>query len=434
MAAHTPHPPRPSHEPRPDSGQPDAERPPVTTPVALPVTIEDVREAHKMLSGVARATAMEGSRYLSGLVGAPVHLKCENLQRTGSFKIRGAYVRIAGLSAEERAAGVVAASAGNHAQGVALAASLLGVRSTVFMPVGAPLPKVAATREYGAEVRLHGHVVDETLAAAEEYARETGAVFIHPFDHRDIIAGQGTVGLEILEQCPEVRTIVVGIGGGGLAAGIALAVKALRPDVKVVGVQAAGAACYPPSLAAGHPVAIEGLSTMADGIKVGRPGDVPFGIIERLVDEVRTVSEDDLSSALLLCLERAKLVVEPAGASPVAALLADPRSFEGPVVAVLSGGNVDPLLMQRILRFGMAAGGRYLSLRLRLTDRPGALENLLGVLTVVDANILDVGHVRTDPRLGLTEVEVELHLETKGPEHCGEVRTALAEAGYVVLE
>lgn len=398
------------------------------------ITVDDVRAAHKMLSGVARATAMEGSRYLSGLVGAPVHLKCENLQRTGSFKIRGAYVRIAGLSAEERAAGVVAASAGNHAQGVALAASLLGVRSTVFMPVGAPLPKVAATREYGAEVRLHGQVVDETLAAAQEYARQTGAVFIHPFDHRDIIAGQGTVGLEILEQCPEVRTIVVGVGGGGLAAGIAIAVKALRPDVKVIGVQAAGAACYPPSLAVGHPVAIEALSTMADGIKVGRPGEVTFEIVRRLVDEVRTVSEDQLSSALLLCLERAKVVVEPAGASPVAALLAEPESFEGPVVAVLSGGNVDPLLMQRILRFGMAAGGRYLSLRLRLTDRPGALETMLGVLTMVDANVLDIGHVRTDPRLGLTEVEVELHLETQGPAHCDEVRTALREAGYVVAE
>ncbi|WP_310714968.1 threonine ammonia-lyase [Streptomyces lydicus] len=403
-------------------------------PAAAPITVDDVREAHKMLSGVSRATAMEGSRYLSGLVGAPVHLKCENLQRTGSFKIRGAYVRIAGLSAEERAAGVVAASAGNHAQGVALAASLLGVRSTVFMPVGAPLPKVAATREYGAEVRLQGQVVDETLAAAEEYARETGAVFIHPFDHRDIIAGQGTVGLEILEQCPEVRTIVVGVGGGGLAAGIALVVKTLRPDVRVVGVQAAGAACYPPSLAAGRPVAVEKLSTMADGIKVGRPGEVPFGIVQGMVDEVRTVSEDQLSSALLLCLERAKLVVEPAGASSVAALLAAPESFEGPVVAVLSGGNVDPLLLQRILRFGMAAGGRYLSLRLRLTDRPGALETLLTVLTAVDANVLDIGHVRTDPRLGLTEVEVELHLETKGPEHCDEVRAALADAGYAVAE
>lgn len=406
-----------------------------STADSLPtVTLDDVRGAQKMLSGVARMTAMEGSRYLSGLVGAPVHLKCENLQRTGSFKLRGAYVRIAGLLPEERAAGVVAASAGNHAQGVAHASSLLGVRSTVFMPVGAPLPKVAATRDYGAEVRLHGQVVDETLAAAQEYAHETGAVFIHPFDHPDIIAGQGTVGLEILEQCPEVRTIVVGIGGGGLAAGVAVAVKALRPDVKVIGVQAAGAAAYPPSLEAGRPVSIPYPATMADGIKVGRPGDVPFQLVEELVDEVRTVSEDELSSALLLCLERAKLVVEPAGASPVAALLSDPHSFEGPVVAVLSGGNVDPLLMQRILRHGMAAAGRYLSLRLRLTDRPGALATLLGVLSVVDANVLDVSHVRTDPRLGLTEAEVELHLETKGPVHCAEVGAALRDAGYLVID
>ncbi|MFJ4830344.1 threonine ammonia-lyase [Streptomyces sp. NPDC088747] len=398
------------------------------------VTLDDVRGAQKMLAGVARMTAMEGSRYLSQLVGAPVHLKCENLQRTGSFKLRGAYVRIAGLLPEERAAGVVAASAGNHAQGVALASALLGVRSTVFMPTGAPLPKVAATREYGAEVRLHGQVVDETLRAAQEYAERTGAVFIHPFDHPDIIAGQGTVGLEILEQCPEVRTIVVGIGGGGLAAGIAIAVKALRPDVRIVGVQAAGAAAYPPSLAAGRPLSIENPATMADGIKVGRPGDVPFRIIGDLLDEIVTVSENHLSSALLLCLERAKLVVEPAGASPVAALLAEPGTFEGPVVALLSGGNVDPLLMQRILRHGMAASGRYLAVTLRLTDRPGALATLLGVLSVADANVLDVSHVRTDPRLGLTEVEVELHLETKGPEHIAELNHALREAGYTVIE
>ncbi|MFJ8197634.1 threonine ammonia-lyase [Streptomyces sp. NPDC096152] len=397
------------------------------------VTLDDVRGAQKMLSGVARVTAMEGSRHLSQLVGAPVHLKCENLQRTGSFKLRGAYVRIAGLLPEERAAGVVAASAGNHAQGVALASSLLGVHATVFMPKGAPLPKVSATREYGAEVRLYGQVVDETLAAAEEYAAATGAVFIHPFDHPDIIAGQGTVGLEILEQCPEVRTIVVGVGGGGLLAGIAVAVKALRPDVRIVGVQAEGSAAYPPSLAAGHPVSVPHPATMADGIKVGRPGDVPFGLVRDLVDEVRTVSEDQLSAALLLCLERAKLVVEPAGASPVAALLGDPHAFEGPVVAVLSGGNVDPVLLQRVLRHGMAAQGRYLAVRLRLTDRPGALATLLGVLSVVDANVLDVSHVRTDPRLGLTEAEVELHLETKGPEHCAEVNQALRDAGYTVM-
>ena len=397
------------------------------------ITLDDVRGAHKMLSGVARTTAMEGSRHLSSLVGAPVHLKCENLQRTGSFKIRGAYVRIAGLSPEERAAGVVAASAGNHAQGVALAASLLGVRSTVFMPVGAPLPKVAATREYGAEVRHHGAVVDETLRAAISYAHETGAVFIHPFDHPDIIAGQGTVGLEILEQCPEVRTIVLGIGGGGLAAGVAVAVKALRPEVRIVGVQAAGAAAYPPSLAVGRPIALGTVSTMADGIMVGRPGDVPFELVRDLVDEVVTVSEDQLSSALLLCLERAKMVVEPAGASSVAALLAAPTAFEGPVVALLSGGNVDPLLLQRILRHGMSAAGRYLSLRLRLTDRPGVLATLLSVLSVADANVLDVSHVRTDPRLGLSEAEVEVHLETKGPEHCVKVGAALEDAGYTVI-
>ncbi|NLU66695.1 threonine ammonia-lyase [Streptomyces sp. HNM0574] len=413
---------------------PTAASGPAHDPAALPApTVEDVRHAQKTLSGVVRTTALEGSRHLSSLLGSPVHFKCENLQRTGSFKLRGAYVRIAGLSPAERARGVVAASAGNHAQGVALAASLLGVRSTVFMPEGAPLPKVAATRDYGAQVRLRGQVVDETLRAAQDCARETGAVFIHPFDHPDVVAGQGTLGLEILEQCPEVRTIVVGVGGGGLAAGVALAVKALRPDVRVVGVQAAGAAAYPPSLEAGKPVVLEKLSTMADGIKVGRPGDVPFALVEDLVDEVRTVSEDALSSALLLCLERAKLVVEPAGASPVAALLADPAAFEGPVVAVLSGGNVDPLVLQRTLRHGMAAAGRYLSLRLRLTDSPGALAALLRELTVADANVLDVGHVRTDPRLGLDEAEVELHLETKGPEHCVEVTSVLRAAGYKVM-
>ncbi|MDT0446950.1 threonine ammonia-lyase [Streptomyces johnsoniae] len=395
--------------------------------------LADVLAAQKTLTGITRVTALEGSRHLGRLIGAPVRLKCENLQRTGSFKLRGAYTRIAGLDAAERARGVVAASAGNHAQGVALAAELLGVRSTVFMPVGAPLPKVAATREYGAEVRPHGQVVDETLAAAQEYAETTGAVLIHPFDHPDVVAGQGTLGLEILEQCPEVRTIVVGVGGGGLAAGVALAVKSLRPDVRIVGVQAEGSAAYPPSLAAGRPVALPEVSTMADGMKVGRPGDVPFRIIADLVDEVRTVSEDALSRALLLCLERAKLVVEPAGASPVAALLSDPGAFTGPVVAVLSGGNVDPVVLDRSLRHGMAAAGRYLSLRLRVPDRPGVLAALLGELSVADANVLAVNHVRTDPGLGVSEAEVELQLETQGPRHCAEVTESLRRAGHRIL-
>ncbi|KAB8165216.1 threonine ammonia-lyase [Streptomyces sp. 3MP-14] len=396
-------------------------------------TLEDVLAAQKTLSGVTRVTALEGSRYLSQLIGAPVLLKCENLQRTGSFKLRGAYNRIAALTPEDRARGVVAASAGNHAQGVALAASLLGVTSTVFMPVGAPLPKVAATREYGAGVRLVGQLVDETLAAATAYARETGAVFIHPFDHPDVVAGQGTLGLEVLEQCPDARTVVVSVGGGGLLAGVALAIKARRPEVRIVGVQAEGAAAYPRSLAAGRPLSLPGAATMADGIRVGRPGDVPFELVAELVDEVRTVSESALSGALLHCLERAKLVVEPAGAAPVAALLAEPSAFEGPVVAVLSGGNVDPVVLERTLRHGMAAAGRYLSLRLRLPDHPGALAALLGVLSVVDANVLAVNHVRTDPRLAVSEAEVELWLETKGPRHCDEVVVALREAGYGVL-
>ncbi|WP_037608082.1 threonine ammonia-lyase [Streptacidiphilus rugosus] len=400
---------------------------------AWPITLDDVRGAHKMLSGIARVTPMESSRHLSTLIGAPVQLKCENLQRTGSFKLRGAYVRIAGLSPVEHAAGVVAASAGNHAQGVALAASTLGVRSTVFMPVAAPLPKVAATRDYGAEVRLVGENFDATLAAALKYAETTGAVFIHPFDHPDVVAGQGTVGLEILEQCPEVRTILVGVGGGGLMAGIAAAVKHVRPDVRVIGVQAEGAAAYPPSLRAGRPVTLERFATMADGIQVGRPGEVPFEIINQLGDGVLTVSEDALARALLLCLERAKLVVEPAGASPIAALLEHGAEIEGPVVAVLSGGNIDPLLMQRVLRHGMAAAGRYLSLRLRINDRPGALATLLGALSRTDANVVDVAHVRTDPKLGIGEAEVDLHLETKGTEHCAAVVAELREAGYVVL-
>ncbi|CAM5726055.1 threonine ammonia-lyase OS=Streptomyces antimycoticus OX=68175 GN=SANT12839_059500 PE=4 SV=1 [Streptomyces antimycoticus] len=341
-------------------------------------------------------------------------------------------MRISASALRSGRPGVVAASAGNHAQGVACAASLLGVRSTVFMPEGAPLPKIAATRDYGAEVRLRGQIVDETMRAAQEYAERTGAVFIHPFDHPDIIAGQGTVGLEILEQCPEVRTVVVGIGGGGLAAGIAVAVKALRPDS--AGGGGAGGGRRGVSAVAGGRAAGLDRGARDDGGRhgVGPQGDVPFQIIDDLVDEVRTVTEDELSSALLLCLERAKLVVEPAGASPVAALLSAPESFEGPVVAVLSGGNVDPLLMQRILRHGMAAAGRYLSW-LRLTDRPGALATLLGVLSTLDANVLDVSHVRTNPRLGLSEAEVELHLETKGTDHCEEVREALRGAGYTVM-
>ncbi|MFZ5870904.1 MAG: threonine ammonia-lyase, partial [Actinomycetota bacterium] len=361
-------------------------------PTTLPVTLADVQAARDLLTGVVRPTPVEYSRALAEIVGGPVYLKCENLQRAGSFKIRGAYTRISRLSEEEKARGVVAASAGNHAQGVALAAGLLGLRATVYMPESAALPKVKATQGYGAEVVLRGHTVDEALVSAREHSERTGAVLIHPFDHADIVAGQGTVGLEILAECPDVRTVVVCTGGGGLLAGIATAIKAQRPDVRVVGVQAERAAAYPPSLAAGHPVALDSMATMADGIAVGRPGDVPFALVRALVDEVRTVGEEAISQALLHLLERAKLVVEPAGAAGVASLMSEPRAFEPPVVAVLSGGNIDPLLLLRVIRHGMASAGRYLSLRVRVMDRPGSLAGLLGVLAETDANVLEVEH------------------------------------------
>ena len=405
----------------------------MTSPSSPLVGIEDVKAARTLLDGIIRDTPVQGSRPLSDRVGGPVWLKCENLQRAGSFKIRGAYTRMSRLSSEEAARGVVAASAGNHAQGVALAASLLDVRSTVFMPEGAPIPKVQATTAYGAEVRFFGHSVDEALEEAKRFAAQTGAVLVHPFDHPDIVAGQGTVGLEILEQVPDVRTVVVCTGGGGLLAGIAVAVKATRPDVKVIGVQAESAAAFPASLAAGRPVPLSGMTTMADGIAVGCPGTVPFEIVRELVDEIVTVSEESMSRALLLCLERAKLVVEPAGAAGVAALLDNPSAFEPPVAVVLSGGNIDPLLLMRVLRHGLAVAGRFLSFRARIADRPGALVQLLSEVAAVDASVIEVEHVRTDARLRVDEVEVRLQLETRGEEHREEVLSRLRGAGYSLV-
>ena len=397
---------------------------------SLPVTLDDVQRARALISGVVRATPMEGSRMLSEQLGGPVSLKCENLQRAGSFKIRGAYTRLHAMSPQERACGVVAASAGNHAQGVALAAQMLGVTATVFMPDGAALPKLAATRAYGAQVELGGETLGDAIVRAQQFARDTGAIFVHPFDHADVLAGQGTVGLEILEQRPDVKTVVVCTGGGGLLAGIAVAIKTVRPDVRIVGAQAAGAAAYPPSLAARHPVTLAQMATMADGIAVPRPGDLPFRIVEALVDEVVTVSEDTLSRAQLMLLERAKLVVEPAGAAAVAALMDAPEHYAAPVVAVLSGGNVDPLLLIRVLRQGMDAAGRYLALRLSIRDTPGSLAQLLTLIGSLNANVVEVEHRRTGPHLGLQDVEVDLELETRGPAHAHDVLAGLRDAGY----
>ncbi|HTR71097.1 MAG TPA: threonine ammonia-lyase [Mycobacteriales bacterium] len=394
------------------------------------VTLADVEAARDLLGDLVRCTPIEGSRRLSEIVGGPVLLKCENLQRTGSFKLRGAYVRIARLTDDERGRGVVAASAGNHAQGVALAASLLGTRATVFMPDGAPLPKVEATEAYGAQVRVAGTTVDEALVAAAAFTEESGAVLIHPFDHRDVVAGQGTVGLEILEQVPDVRTVVIAVGGGGLISGTSVAIRSLRPDVRVVGVQASGAACFPGSLQAGFPVPLGSMATIADGIAVGCPSELTFGLVRRYVDEIRTVTDDALARGLLMMLERAKLVVEPAGVASVAALMDAPEVFEPPVVAVLSGGNIDPVLLARVIRHGMIADGRYLSIHVRIPDRPGELARLLAELAASGANVLDVEHSRTGPNLHLNEVEVALLLETRGEEHRQEVLAGLRTAGY----
>lgn len=396
------------------------------------VTLADIVAARELLDDVTVTTPMEESRWLSALVGGPVMLKCENLQRTGSFKARGAYVRIARLSAEERAKGVVAASAGNHAQGVALAAATLGIASTVFMPEGAPIPKEKATRGYGADVVFHGRYLEDSLAAARAFAEETGAILIHPFDHVDIVAGQGTLGLEVLEQAPDVRTVLVPTGGGGLLAGVAIAVKTLRPDVRVVGVQAEGAAAFPGSLAAGEPVPLESMTTMADGIAVGCPGDITFDAVREHVDEIVTVSEESLSRALLALVERAKQVVEPAGAAAVAAMLDNPKNFETPAVAVLSGGNIDPLLLSKVIRHGLAAAGRYLYLRVNIPDVPGGLASLLSEVGAEGANVLEVAHERISPSLTLNEVEVRIQLETRGDAHAQHLMERLRERGYRV--
>jgi threonine dehydratase len=403
------------------------------TPFAGP-SLSEIEAARVTVSAVAQETALESSRFLAEILGSPVYLKCENLQRTGSYKIRGAYNRMARLSQEERARGVVAASAGNHAQGVAFAARELGIKATIFMPLGVALPKLQATRNYGADVVLRGSTVGEPLKAAAEFAAETGAVLIPPFDHPDVIAGQATLGLDILDQLPDLGTIIVPIGGGGLIAGVASAVK-LRAEregrtVRVIGVQAENAAAYPVSLTAGVPTEVHVGATIADGIAVGKPGELNFSIVRDLVDEVVTVSDVDIARALLVLLERAKLVVEPAGAVSVAAILAGKVDAVGPTVAILSGGNIDPLLMQRIISHGLAASDRYLTLRIMLPDLPGQLARTSELVAAAGANVIEVLHTRHGHGLQISEVELELSVETRGSEHRDQVVRTLRDAGY----
>ncbi|UJP08693.1 threonine ammonia-lyase [Microbacterium sp. KUDC0406] len=397
-------------------------------------TLAEFEEAARSLSGVISHTPAEQSRALSDILGSPVVLKLENLQRTGSFKIRGASYRLAQLTAEERARGVVAASAGNHAQGVALAAQALGIPATIFMPLGVPVPKLLATRGYGAEVVLEGETVATSLRLAAEFAERTGAVLIPPFDHRDVVIGQGTLGLEIIEDVPDLDTVILGVGGGGLIAGVAAAVEQAAAEagrtVRVIGVQAENAAAVPPSLEVGHPVEITTHPTIADGILVARPGKIPFQIISELVDEVVTVSEDDIARALLVLLEHAKVVVEPAGAVGVAAILAGKVRGTGKTVSVLSGGNIDPMLLQRVVSHGLAASGRYATVRIPLPDRPGQLARVSELLAQVGANVMEVLHTRHGQGLQIDEMILQLSIETRGPEHTQLTLDTLRAAGY----
>jgi threonine dehydratase len=396
------------------------------------VGLDEITDARRLLGGVAVQTPLDRSRALSDHVGGPVFIKCENLQRTGSFKIRGAYNRIARLSDQEREAGVVAASAGNHAQGVALAASLSNVASTVFMPDAASLPKVEATRRYGAEVVLTGKDFGAAYDAAMERVRSTGVTFVHPFDHPHVIAGQGTIGCEIVEQMPDVSSIVVPIGGGGLISGVAAAARALRPDVRIVGVQAAGAAAFPPSLERGTPVTLDRMSTIADGIAANSPGELTLAHVKELVNDVVIVDDEQIAKALVFTVERMKLVLEPAAAAAVAAVVEDVAELRPPVVVVLSGGNIDPLLLLRVIRFGLSASGRYFAFHTRIPDKPGELSKLLALVAKVGVNVLGVEHHREGVAVHLGEVDVALQVETRGPAHIDEMTDRLSEEGYTL--
>jgi threonine dehydratase len=383
-------------------------------------TLADIRAARERIAGHAHVTPILGSETFSRRAGREVFLKAENLQRTGAFKVRGAVNRIATLSEEQRACGVVTASAGNHGQAVAWAAREFGIPVTVFMPEDSPMAKVDATRNYGARIERAGEGYDEAHAASIEYAERTGTTYVHAFEDDVVIAGQGTIGLELLEQLPQVETIVVPIGGGGLCAGIATAAKETNSDVRVVGVQAEA------TLPGGSGF------TIADGIAVKKPGELTFSILERRLDQLVSVGDEQIAQAIVLCAERVKQVVEGAGAASLAAVLAGEVDGDGPVCAVLSGGNIDPTLLIAVMRRGLTAAGRYLVLRTRLRDRPGELAQLLQLLGNERVNVMSVEHHREGMEIGVGETEVELTVLTRNPGHCDRLVETMERWGYVV--
>ena len=376
-------------------------------------TLTEIEAARRGLADVARVTPVYGSETFSRLSGREVVLKAENLQRTGSFKVRGAVTRVAALTETERAAGVVAASAGNHGQAVAWAAREAGIPAAIFVPQDAPMAKVEACRNYAAATELVGATFEDALAAALAYADETGATFVHPYEDETVVGGQGTIGLELADQVPEVETVLVPVGGGGLAAGIALALRAVKPDVRIVGVEVQ-----------------RDRYTIADGIAVKRPGVFTSSILNDALEDLVAVSDEEISEAIVLLLERAKLVVEGAGAVGVAALLAGRVRGSGPAVAVLSGGNIDPTMLISVMRHGLTVAGRYLVVRTQLADRPGELIKLLSLVAEERGNVIAVEHHREGMDVPVTATEVELTLVTRDEDHCRQILAAMDEHGY----
>ena len=398
------------------------------------LSLSDVRAARERIGDAATHTPTQYSNTFSRYIDAEVYLKCEQFQRTGAFKIRGASNRIATLSEEHREAGVVTASAGNHAQGVALAATRAGVDAKIVMPENAPISKVKATEGYGASIVLYGKDYAEAQERAHEIERAEGRFYLHAFDDEDVMAGQGTIGLEILEDLPDVDTVVVPIGGGGLISGIATAVKGLNPDVRVVGVQAEGASTVADALNKGHPVAADSVDTIADGIAVREVGEKTFEVIRERVDEVVTVSDREIAMAITNLLERSKLLAEGAGAASLAATLEGKfETTEGEVVVpLLCGGNIDPNVLTTVLMSGLIESGRYLRIRTVLKDQPGTLTELSRVIADQRANIYGIQHDRTARDIGMGSAEVEIDLETRGHDHVDRLVDALEERGYPV--
>ncbi len=395
------------------------------------ITLADIQAAQATIQGAIDLTPCKYSGFLSRLTGAEVHLKLENLQTTGSFKIRGALNKLSSLTPEERSRGIIAASAGNHAQGVARAARKLGMRATIVMPEPTPVTKVEATKFSGAEVILQGETFDDAMIVAQALACERGLTMIHPFDDLAVIAGQGTIGLEMIAQLPGLDTVVVPVGGGGLISGIAIALKELRPTIRVIGVQAEQAASACASRKAGQVVELTGIKTIADGIAVKRVGDLTFAVMQRYVDDLVTVSDDDIAAAILLYMERIRVVVEGAGAASLAALVSHKIYLNGLSVGVVaSGGNIDVQMVAKIIEKGLARTGRLLRITVELLDVPGALGRLATLLGQLRANILQISHDRLTSDLPLDRATVEISLDTRNGEHQREILQALDRAGY----